>query len=239
MAQYFYPQSQTKVMNEGWATFWHYTLLNRLYDKGLATDGFMLEVLKSHTNVVAQRGFDERGYGGLNPYALGFQMMSDIRRICERPDAEDREWFPQIAGGDWLRVLDFAMRNYKDESFIAQFLSPHLMRELRLFAVADHEERDALLVDSIHNEQGYRRLRQLLARQYDRDNLLPDIQVMRYERDADRSLRLRHQRHRGRPLDKEAREVLAHLARLWRFPVVLEAVHADGQVIDETECRPE
>ncbi len=41
-------------MNEGWATFWHYTLLNHLYDEGLVTDRFMLEFLQSHTNVVAQ-----------------------------------------------------------------------------------------------------------------------------------------------------------------------------------------
>ena len=45
LAQYFYPQSQTKVMNEGWATFWHYTLINRLYEKGLVNDGFMLEAV--------------------------------------------------------------------------------------------------------------------------------------------------------------------------------------------------
>ena len=124
IAQYFYPQTQTKVMNEGWATFWHYTILNRLHEKGLVNDGFMMEFLQSHTNVVSQRGFDERGYGGINPYALGFAMMSDIRRICEAPTPEDRRWFPDIAGGDWLKTLDFAMRNFKDESFISQYLSP-------------------------------------------------------------------------------------------------------------------
>ncbi|MFO5782836.1 SpoVR family protein, partial [Klebsiella pneumoniae] len=43
IAQYFYPQRQTQVMNEGWATFWHYTLLNDLYDEGLVNDGFMME----------------------------------------------------------------------------------------------------------------------------------------------------------------------------------------------------
>ena len=52
IAQYFYPQRQTRVMNEGWATFWHYTLLNKLYDEGLVNDGFMLEILQSHTNVI-------------------------------------------------------------------------------------------------------------------------------------------------------------------------------------------
>src|SRR5690606_19358595 len=54
IAQYFYPQRQTQVMNEGWATFWHYSLLNSLYDQGLLADGFMLEWLSSHTAVVYQ-----------------------------------------------------------------------------------------------------------------------------------------------------------------------------------------
>ncbi|MFH1603313.1 MAG: SpoVR family protein, partial [Pseudomonadota bacterium] len=61
LAQYFYPQAQTKVMNEGWATFWHYTLINRLYEQGQVDDGFMLEFLQSHTNVVRQSGFDAPG----------------------------------------------------------------------------------------------------------------------------------------------------------------------------------
>ena len=83
LAQYFYPQAQTKVMNEGWATFWHYTLCNRLYEKRQVNDAFMFEFLHNHTNVVTQRGFDQNGYHGINPYALGFAMMQDIRRICE------------------------------------------------------------------------------------------------------------------------------------------------------------
>jgi stage V sporulation protein R len=58
IGQYFYPQRQTQVMNEGWATFWHYTLLNTLYDEGLLSDGFMLEFLQSHTNVVYQPGYN-------------------------------------------------------------------------------------------------------------------------------------------------------------------------------------
>ena len=178
LAQYFYPQAQTKVMNEGWATFWHYTILNRLHEQGLVDDGFMLEFLKSHTNVVAQPAFDARNYGGLNPYALGFAMFTDLRRICERPDAEDRAWFPDLAGSDWRTTLDFAMRNFKDESFIAQYLSPRLMREFHLFAVADHADEDTLRVDSIHDEHGYRRVRQLLAQQHAQETRVPDVQVV-------------------------------------------------------------
>jgi spore cortex formation protein SpoVR/YcgB (stage V sporulation) len=238
LAQYFYPQGQTKLMNEGWATFWHYTLVNRLFDKGLVDSGFMLEFLHSHTNVVTQRGFDARGFGGINPYALGFAMFTDLRRICEQPTEEDRRWFPDIAGGDWRKVLDAAMRNYKDESFIGQFLSPRLMREFRLFAISDHAGEDELEVDSIHDDQGYRRVRKLLALQYNRDQQLPDIHVVRYDRDSDRSLTLRHTQHRARPLADESRKVLAYLAKLWGFKVRMETVDDTGRELATLEVEP-
>jgi stage V sporulation protein R len=238
IAQYFYPQAQTKLMNEGWATFWHYTILNRLFEKGLVDDGFMLEFLQSHTNVVAQRGFDHKGYGGINPYALGFAMFIDLRRICEKPDDEDRAWFPDIAGKPWIPVLDAAMRNYKDESFIGQFLSPRLIRDFHLFAVADHETVPHLEVGPIHNEQGYRHVRKLLAQQYNRDSLLPDIQITNYAKDGDRSLTLRHRLYRKRPLNENHTEVLKHLTRLWGFPVRFETVDENGGLKHFQEFRP-
>ena len=128
ISQYFYPQRQTQVMNEGWACFWHYTILNHLYDTGKVSDSFMLEFLQSHTNVVFQPEFDQPYYSGINPYALGFNMMTDIKRICENPTAEDKRWFPDLVYTNWNESLDFAMRNFKDESFIAQYLSPKLNR---------------------------------------------------------------------------------------------------------------
>ena len=238
LAQYFYPQAQTKVMNEGWATFWHYTLINRLYEQGLVDDGFMLEFLQSHTNVIGQSGFDQPGYHGINPYALGFAMMRDIRRTCEQPSDEDRQWFPQLAGTDWVKQLDFAMRNFKDESFIAQYLSPRLMREFHLFAVADHIGDAHLEIDSIHDEAGYRRVRRVLAGQHTRDTQVPDIQVARFERDGDRSLTLHHRIYRGRPLaNGEAAETLKHLLRLWGFTVRLEGISEQGRVDYSQECK--
>ena len=160
-------------------------------------------------------------------------MFSDIRRMCENPTDEDREFFPDVAGADWRQVLDFAMRNYKDESFIAQFLSPRLIREFRLFAIAEHHGEPTLEVDSIHNEAGYRRVRKLLAAHYDRDARLPDIQVVRYERDGDRSLTLHHTQYRGRPLNEDTTRVLSHLQRLWGFTVRMETVDADGDPCTE------
>jgi spore cortex formation protein SpoVR/YcgB (stage V sporulation) len=230
ISQYFYPQRQTQVMNEGWATFWHYTLLNRLYDEGFVNDGFMMEILQSHTSVIFQPPFDAPYYSGINPYALGFAMMRDIRRICEEPTAEDRAWFPDIAGQDWLEVLDFAMRNFKDESFIAQFLSPRVMRELRLFAVTDDDREETLEISAIHEDAGFQSVRQALADQYNLGSREPNIQVFNVDRWGDRSLTLRHTRYNRRPLADNIDEMLRHVRRLWGFPVRLESVDQEGRV---------
>ncbi len=89
IAQYYYPQRQTKVMNEGWATFWHYTLMNELFEKNLVNESFMVEFLHNHTNVIFQPAFDNPHYSGINPYTLGFSIFHDLRRICETPSEED------------------------------------------------------------------------------------------------------------------------------------------------------
>ena len=230
VAQYFYPQRQTQVMNEGWATFWHHKLLNTMYDDGFLTDGVMIEWLKSHTNVIYQPPVGHPAYSGINPYALGFAMYTDIKRICDDPSDEDRAWFPAIAGTPWLPALDQAMRNFKDESFIGQYLSPRLMREMRLFAITDDEGQSELEVSAIHDEAGYRRVRESLSRQYDLGSREPNIQVWNVNLRGDRSLTLRHFRHNDRPLHDSAIEVLKHVARLWGFGVQLESVNAKGDV---------
>lgn len=227
IAQYFYPQRQTQVMNEGWATFWHYTLLNDLYDEGLVTDGFMMEFLQSHTSVIFQPGFDSPYYSGINPYTLGFAMFQDIRRICENPTEEDRRWFPDMAGSDWLSTVKFAMSNFKDESFIQQFLSPKVIRDLKLFSILDDDHRDELLVPAIHDEDGYRTIRELLAAQYNLGNREPNVQIWSVNRRGDRSLTLRHQQHDRKPLGESTEDVLKHLHRLWGFDVHLESMQDD------------
>ena len=237
IAQYFYPQRQTQVMNEGWATFWHYTILNQMYDEGLLSDGYMVEFLQSHTNVVYQPPFDSQHYSGINVYALGFALYRDLRRICEHPTSEDRHWFPEIAGSDWHKTLDFAMRNFKDESFIAQYLSPKVIRDMRLFAIVDDDKKSALEVTSIHNEEGYRAVRSALSEQYNLSNNEPDIQVYNVNRRGDRTLTLRHVRHTRRPLADSTDAMLKHVARLWGFTVRLETVYEDGKIEVTHECK--
>lgn len=225
MAQYLYPQRQTKVMNEGWACFWHYHLLYDLYHQGLVNEGFMLEFLQSHTNVVYQPPYDHPGFSGINPYALGFAIMQDIRRICEVPTEEDKRWFPDFAGSPWLKTICFAMENYKDESFILQFLSPKVIRDLKLFAVLDNDKMDHMEVAAIHNDSGYQLIREALAGMHNIGNNEPNIQVVNANLNGDRSLILRHYVHEHRPMDaKSTREVLKYIHHLWGFDVQLESM---------------
>ncbi|MCU7973935.1 SpoVR family protein [Shewanella sp. SW36] len=236
MAQYFYPQKQTQVMNEGWATFWHYTILNHLYDDGVVTDRFMIEFLQSHTGVVAQPDYNSRYYSGINPYALGFAMFTDIRRICENPTDEDKAWFPDIAGSNWIETLHFAMQNFKDESFISQYLSPKVIRQFKLFGIHDDEKRNYLSVSAIHDERGYQDIRQLLSQQYNLSNIEPNIQVHNVEINGDRSLTLHYVPNNDIPLANSHKEVLKHLHRLWGFTVTLEQKNADAGISVLASC---
>lgn len=223
LAQYFYPQKQTKVMNEGCATFVHHHIMNTLYDRGQLNEGAMLEFMASHTGVVFQPGFDDRRYSGINPYALGFAMMSDIQRMSVTPTDEDRAWFPHIAGkGDWRDVLKDAWANYRDESFIMQYLSPKVMRDMRLFALKDTEGAEAYTVAGIHDESGYRKVRAALASLYDLGAREPDLQVTAAALQGDRRLTLTHTIRGGVKLSKAAQDdMLRHLRHLWGYDVEL------------------
>jgi stage V sporulation protein R len=230
IAQYFYPQRQTKLMNEGCATFVHYVIVNKLFDQGLISEGALLEILHSHSNVTFQPDFDDPRYNGVNPYALGFAMMQDIERICIAPTAEDREWFPDIAGnGDSLGTLKEIWANYRDESFVRQFLSPHLMRKLKFFALSDKASEENYRVEAIHDESGYRALRNAVADSYDLSEYAPDIQVADVDLLGDRNLILRHNMRRGVGLEARDRDrVLAHVRRLWGYGVRFESFDVEG-----------
>lgn len=243
VAQYFYPQRQTKVMNEGCATYNHYRIMTRLSETGQIDEAAYLEFLQSHTNVIRQPTYDDRHYGGHNPYAIGFAMMTDIARICTEPTDEDRAWFPDIAGsGDAMGVLRDVWANYRDESFIAQFLSPKLMRQLRLFHVTDDPDKPELRVEAIHDERGYRKLRRAFARQYDVAWLDPDIEVVDVDLEGDRKLILHHKVLNRVLLNKDdAMRVLQHLADLWGYDVLMKEVDSTtGAVLKEhtASARP-
>jgi stage V sporulation protein R len=152
------------------------------------------------------------------------------------PTEEDRAWYPAIAGnGDWRTTLRDAWANYRDESFIQQFLSPRLIREFKLFLVSDVAGNDHATVDGIHDERGYENVRNALARSCDISAVEPDIQIVDVDLRGDRTLVLRHAVREGVPLAERSRdEVVAYARLLWGYDVRLESVdQSTGQPLCE------
>ena len=79
--QYFLPQIETKIMNEGWASYWHHQILNSLE----LPQNLHLEFLVHHNQVVSPHP------GSLNPYYVGFKVWHDIRRRFDEPTPEEIE----------------------------------------------------------------------------------------------------------------------------------------------------
>lgn len=220
-AQYFYPQGQSKVTNEGCATFVHYEIVNKMHEEGYLAEDFMLEFFHHHSNVIFQPGFDSKFYSGLNPYTLGFSIFSDLKRMSLDPTEEDRKWFPEIAGkGNWAETFRYIVENFKDETFVLQYLSPKVIRDLKLFSISDEEGTSYYEVDAIHNEYGYKKIRQNLSESYNRCRYVPDIQVYDVDVYGDRTLTLKHTPVNGKRLDASSiNKVLPHVEYLWGFPV--------------------
>ena len=234
IAQYFYPQPQAKVMNEGCATWVHQRIMSRLHETGQIDDAAFLEVLHSTSNVIMQPGFDHPAGGpGFNPYALGYAIMSDIERMCVEPTEEDRTWFPDIAGnGDPLGTLRYAWANFRDESFILQFLSPRVIRRFRMFRLLDDTSESTLLVDAIHDEPGYRAIRRSLAESYDPGAADADVQIVDVDLAGDRKLIMQHRTRPGQLLaSRDADATLRYVASLWGYEVRLEEIDAETESV--------
>ena len=232
VSQYFYPQGMTKVMNEGYATFMHYHIVNQMYEEGYLEEKFMLEFYHHHSNVLYQPNYSDKGFYGLNPYTLGFNIFMDIKRICQEPTEEDKEWFPFLVGKDWLDEINYAMENFRDDSFILQYLSPKVMRDMKLFAIRDKEEEQHYEISSIHNQQGYHKLREALSEQYSREKYVPRIQIKKVEKFNNYKLELAHLSNQKQTLDEaEALETLKHFEYLWGFPVSLNSFDSNKKPI--------
>lgn len=224
ISQYFEPQRRTKVLNEGWASFTHYYMMHRLWDKGYLTDGAMLEFYQLHTSVVYQPDFDHKYYSGINPYYLGIEIFHDIKRICTEPTPEDEEFFPDLVNTDWVDACLDAVENYCDESFIRQFLSPHLCRKMKLFSLADDSESE-YLVQAIHDETGFKQLRKSLADSYLIDQHIPRIEIVDVDFKNTRKLTIKYTQKNNRILSADTSRVMSYIEELWGFPVLLIDEH--------------
>lgn len=209
-AAYFIPQIETKIMNEGWATYWHHQIMNSLE----LPDEIHLEFLVRHNQVV--RPIE----GDLNPYHIGFRLWHDIRRRYEEPTAEEIEEFgePGMSAKDAM----FAIREAdRDVSFLRRFLGPRMMRELGLYAYEPRGQE--LVISKVSDDSGWRDVKDLLLKSVGMGGV-PVIVIVDADLGGNRTLLLRHE-HDGRDLHIEfADRTLAQLRELWGRDVALDTV---------------
>jgi len=191
----------------------------------------MVEFLKHHSNVIYQPTFDSKYYSGFNPYTLGFNIITDVKRICDNPTDEDKEWFPELIGRNFNEVFHEIINDYKDDSFISQFLSPKVMRDMRMFSIEDKQSDDKYYrVGSIHNERGYKKIRDDLSEYYNRSRYVPDIQVYDVDLYGDRTMTLLYTTYDNRELsDSTLKDVMDYVRSLWGFNIKLKIVNGDGE----------
>ncbi len=223
-AVYFLPQIETKIMNEGWATYWHHRIMNAV---GLPQDLHM-EFLVHHNQVI------RRDPHGINPYHLGFILWHEIRRKAAgeegEPGAVDVERVAEtgpepLAGEEELFQVREADR---DVSFLRRFLDEDLMRALDLYEF--EKKGEDLVASRVSDPDEWHQVKETLLRQVGMA-AVPVIRV--HDADLGRSgtLLLRHE-HDGRDLELQyARESLKHLHRLWGRKVLLET-EIDGKELE-------
>ena len=206
-AQYFVPQIETKIMNEGWASFWH----KRILDSLQLPQELHLEFIVRHNQVVRPIP------GQLNPYHLGLRTWEDIERRGDHPTPEERENLPRGKSG---RDLLFETREVdRDGSFLRRWLHESLMRDLDLFRY--EPKGDDLVVSDVSDDEGWRQVKETLVKAVGMGSI-PVIRVEDADHNHNRTLLLSHA-HDGRDLQLEYGEkTLAYLHRLWGREVALE-----------------
>jgi len=219
-SMYFIPQIETKIMNEGWASYWHHKILNELH----LESGLHIEFMVRHNQVLRPTP------GGLNPYHLGFIIWNDIERRWNEGDT-GREWTDDSPKGD-ISALDendtpgrkkiFEVRETdRDASFLRRFLTVDLMRDLDLF---QHEKRGKeRVVTKVADDEHWNEVKQTLLAGVGMGSI-PSIKVEDADHGGRRTLYLKHE-HDGRDLQLEyAEKTLEHVRNLWGKEVVLETI---------------
>lgn len=249
--QYFYPQINTKMMNEGWATFWDRQICRDLYENSVIDNPMMMEHICISGAVTAQSPIsyfkrDQNGnkdravnkyYSGINPYHIGNLFFEEIKRVCEDQDKESLQWVPTLRNRNWLDAFKWAYSEFKDDNFCYQFLTPRLARKLKLAIVQESEYRikshgleaieNVLKFTHTHNDEDFEMIRQKLSTSYNLFSHTPTVKIVvdNGHPNADRitpRLNLIYTPYKGMLLEShDLKKVLTMLRTLWRGEVSL------------------
>jgi len=119
---YFWPQMETKIMNEGWATYWHLRIMREIE----LVEDEAIEFAKMHAGVIQSSRFH------LNPYYLGLKIFEDIEKRWDQPAAEEKRKYKRLEGEGKKKI--FEVRELENDiSFLRNYLTKELVEELDLY----------------------------------------------------------------------------------------------------------
>ncbi|HPF37126.1 MAG TPA: SpoVR family protein [Phycisphaerae bacterium] len=224
-AYYFAPQGQTKIMNEGWATFWH----SRLMTTKILRDEDIITYADHHSGTVAMSP------GRLNPYKIGVELFRDIEDRWNRGRfgkeyeecstmAEMRKWNKDVGLG---REKIFEVRRiHNDVTFIDEFLTPEFVDRFRMY----HYRYDPATRRMVVVNRDFKKIKQQLLFMLT-NHMQPYIYVVDGNYANRGELYLAH-KHTGVDLDiKYAVETLRNVQRVWRRPAHLQAMINEEMVL--------
>jgi stage V sporulation protein R len=207
---YFVPQMQTKIMNEGWASFWHLRIMRELE----LTTGDYIEFANLHSGVLSPSP------RRINPYYLGLKMLEDIERRWDSPSAEEKAEFGRPGGDGRSKIFEVRELD-SDVSFLRNYLTRELVEELDLY-IYEYRDDEWVIV-----EKDWRRVRDTLVNSMTNFGH-PYITVQDGDYRGNRELLLKHH-FEGRELDLDyAEKTIRHIYRLWGRKTHLETARPNG-----------
>lgn len=221
-AYYFAPQGQTKIMNEGWASYWH----SRIMTEKVLTDAEIIEFAATHSGTVAMSP------GSLNPYKIGLELFRDIedrwnkgkfgKEYDECDDMYEKLSWNRHLGLGRKKVFE-VRRIYNDVSFIDTFLTPEFCWEQKLFTYEYNKKSGQFEIFS----RDFKKIKEKLLQQ-----LTNFGQPTIYVEDgnwANRNELMLWHKHEGVDLQKSyAVDVLSNLYKVWTRPVHIRTI-VDGK----------
>jgi len=234
-SSYFHPQGRTKIMNEGYATYWHKIIMREMSDKGFLDQEEQIKWIAMHTGVITPT------LKGLNPYYFGMKMFDFIEDYHNGnlEDAEkrwlDKEKLPvfpkykgEYVGSPGNKMVREIMKGDDDQSFIRNYFNKIPADRMGMYVYEELAEAGQKL--TIIADRGWERIRERLVASMNNDGN-PYLVVTDANHNRNQSLYIKHL-YEGRELElKYLEKTFPHLHTLWGRPVYVETVVGGNRVI--------
>jgi stage V sporulation protein R len=225
IAQYFYPQGQTKVMNEGWASFWH----SKIMTEKMLDGSELIDYADHHAGTMAVQP------GRLNPYKLGLELWRDVEERWNKgrhgpdwdacDDYEERQRWDTGTMEGRAKIFE-VRRHYNDLTFLDTFLTPDFVRRHGLFTY----EYNDMTGQYVISDRDFRAVKEKLLFMLTNFGQ-PHIDVVDANFLNRGELVLAH-RFEGVPLKLDlASETLENVQHVWKRPVHIETYVDDEPVV--------